>query len=159
MITKRFEKIIQYTCFLVLLARAVQHLFFDSPIRGILYSPLMMKPILQFFNISFNDYINSSSLDNNVNLFLNGFGVLLFISAILFMFYHLTNKTVQKIIIYTASFLLTIIAFAYFKDKSFSIGQFLEYSSQMFLPLFFIIKKQMTQRKTTISRIRRNKHI
>lgn len=137
----KLEKFIQYTCSAVLIARAIQHLFFDSPIRGILYSPLLMKPILQLFNIPFNNYINSPSLDINVNLFLNGLGVTFLILGGAFIVYHQILPKIQKVVVFLSVFTLCFLSFAYFKDKSFSIGQFLEYSSQMFLPLFFIIKK------------------
>lgn len=140
----KLEKIIKHTCSLVLIARAIQHLFFDSPIRGVLYSPLLMKPFLQLFNIPFDNYINSPYLDNNVNLFLNGLGVAFLMLSAAFLIYPQMHPRIQKVVIFLSVFTLCFLSFAYFKDKSFSIGQFLEYSSQMFLPLFFIIKKYST---------------
>lgn len=142
--TSKLQKIIQYTCSALLIGRAIQHLFYDSPIRGALYSPLLMKPILQLFNISFNDYINYSLLDININTFLQIIGFTFFILGVSFLFLPSFSKKLQTTIIYFSVITLTILSFAYFKEKSFSIGQFLEYSSQMFLPLFFILKNKKT---------------
>lgn len=136
------EKLIQITCLLVLLGRAIQHLFFDSPIRGILYSALLMKTPLGLFNINFNDYINSPNLDLYITRILLVIGLLFLILSLFFFYLKPFHQKIKNIAFYSATFLLIVVSFAYFKDKSFSVGQFFEYSSQMFLPLFFVIKKR-----------------
>lgn len=142
---KKAKSVIQITLVLLLLGRAIQHLFFDSPIRGILYSKHFVNPFLQLFNINFNDYINSPNLDDNINFFLQLLGVIFFILSILSIFLARFNATARKTIIYSTTFMLTLVSFGYFKEKSLSIGQFLEYSSQMFLPLFFVIVEKRIQ--------------
>ncbi|KJS04872.1 MAG: hypothetical protein VR77_10040 [Flavobacteriales bacterium BRH_c54] len=139
---KKTETIIKITLVLLLLGRTIQHLFFDSPIRGVLYSKHFVNPILQLLNINFNDYINSPNLDDSINTVIIIIGILfLTLSGLTLLLYQL-NNTAKKIVLYFSCFMLVLIAFGYFKEKSLSIGQFFEYSSQMFLPLFFLIKKQ-----------------
>ena len=139
---KKTETIIKITLVLLLLGRAIQHLFFDSPIRGILYSKHFVNPVLQLLNINFNDYINSPNLDDSINTVIIIIGILFLTLSGLTLFLNQLNNTAKKIVLYFSCFMLVLIAFGYFKEKSLSIGQFFEYSAQMFLPLFFLIKKQ-----------------
>lgn len=138
----KINQLIKYTCVLILLGRSVQHIFFDSPIRGLLYSPIIMEWPLSLFNIPFDTYINSPFLDERLNLSLLIIGLCFLISSIAFIFIDKFSKKIKISLVYFTVFLMTLVSFAYFKDKSFSIGQFFEYSSQMFLPLYFIIKEK-----------------
>lgn len=139
---KKTETIIKITLVLLLLGRTIQHLFFDSPIRGVLYSKHFVNPVLQLLNINFNDYINSPNLDDSINTVIIIIGLLFLTLSGLTLFLSQLNNTTKKIVLYFSCFMLVLIAFGYFKEKSLSIGQFFEYSAQMFLPLFFLIKKQ-----------------
>lgn len=139
---KKTESIMKISLVLLLLGRAIQHLFFDSPIRGILYSKHFVNPVLQLLNINFNDYINSPNLDDSINTFLSTVGILFLILSVSTLFLNQFNPIIKKIILYFSCFMLVLVSFGYFKEKSLSIGQFFEYSAQLFLPLFFIIKKE-----------------
>jgi len=136
------NRIISISCFLMLIGRAYQHFFSDSPIRGLLYSPFIMKPFLALINTPFDFYINHPLLDERITLSLKLIGILLFFLSWCFLWIGIFPENVKRVVVYTSCFILMLVSFAYYKDKSFSIGQFLEYAAQMFLPLYFIIKER-----------------
>lgn len=136
------NRIISISCFLMLIGRAYQHFFADSPIRGLLYSPFIMKPFLSLTGVSFDSYINHPLLDERITLSLKLTGLLLFFLGWCFLWIGIFPENVKRVVVYISCFMLMLVSFAYYKDKSFSIGQFLEYAAQMFLPLYFIIKER-----------------
>jgi len=100
-----------------------------------------------WLSMSWEDYVRSPVMDDNIQNLIKGFGVFYFLLAILSIFI----KKVPKIwtwLLPIGSTALILLAMFYMKNAFFSVGQFFEYSLQFLTPIFlFILVNQKMERE------------
>lgn len=129
--------ILRISCFLVFLGRAWQHLFWDAPLRTILWDEALMETTINvLFSISWFDYVTSSYADSVIQNIVEGFGVFYLIMAIITLVIKRQQKFLAVLYVW-ASVCLAFLAFLYCKEKFYHSGQFLEYAIQVLSPIFF----------------------
>ncbi len=155
---KRFI-ILQVTCVVIFAGRAWQHLFWDAPFRSILWDQALLEDfVLRHLEMDWNEYATDVRIDNNIQRFIQCTGVLFALSAISVF----TIKKYIKLstgIITLGIFILMLTAFASFKTKFFQIGEWLEFGTQIFSPVIYLLlihkilshKKLITLAKIAIS--------
>jgi len=126
---------LKISAFSVLFGRAIKHIFWDAPFRIIFWDKKIMEPILDFFNSSFQSFVSSAQTDFWIQTSIQVFGfILLFISSIV-LFIKKKNKKLSPFLLF-GSALLILLSYLFYKAKFKAFGQFIEYSCQMFSPLF-----------------------
>lgn len=134
--------VVQAAAVFLFLGRGWQHLFWDAPYRDLLWDERWMKGIIEtVFGITWENYITSSVVDNNIQGFIKALGWFYFLCAFFAVFIQKWKK-VSGIFMVLGSVSLVILAALYCKEKFFSIGQFFEYSIQFSTPvlLFLMVK-------------------
>jgi hypothetical protein len=117
------------------LGRAWQHLFWDAPLRVLLWDEAWMKPLVEnVFKHSWDDYITSPATEEKILMASYAFGVFYFCCALIAAFIFEVPKWVAQLL-KAGAFFLFLLACLYCKEKFFSMGQLLEYSCQIVSPL------------------------
>lgn len=131
------SKVLRLATFVLFAGRAWQHLFWDAPFRALLWDKDIMEGLVLFFSGgTWQEYVTSASTDHFIQTTIVGFGVFYAFMALLTLFIKKHSKLFLVFYI-LSSLALAFLAFLYCKEKFYHIGQFLEYSIQVFLPLFF----------------------
>lgn len=129
--------LLRFACFVLFAGRAWQHLFWDAPFRALLWDKDLMENLVLFLRGgSWQDYVTSASTDHFIQTTIFGFGIFYALMAVLTLFIRKHNKMFLGLYI-LSSLALAFLAFLYCKEKFYHLGQFLEYSIQFMLPLFF----------------------
>ncbi len=130
------------TCSL-LFGRAWQFIVWDAPFRTLLWDEAMMSSIIvpTFFE-TWNAYVTSPASDQFINNMVTGFGILYLATGILLIFYKHIPK-ITKFLLLISTLGLMILFLLYWKEKFYQIGQFIEYASQLLMPVlaYFILFK------------------
>lgn len=139
MLEKRERSIfrcVQFAVVAVFVGRAYQHIWWDAPYRTLLWDEEWMKGIVQnIFSIDWKEWISSLVINDRIDGFVKGTGWFYLVCAIVALFIRrLSNKINWLLLVGAAS--LTFLAFLYFKEKFYNLGQFLEYSLQFSCPIF-----------------------
>ncbi len=128
-------RLIQIATIFVFLGRAWQHLFWDAPFRVLLWDEAWMKRIIEgIFNTPWEQYITSMAVDDGIQLTIYGFGIFYFVCALVAALIFKVPKWTAKVLL-LGSTALFLLACLYCKEKFFSLGQLLEYSTQIISPL------------------------
>jgi len=128
--------LLQIAAVSVFLGRAWQHLFWDAPFRTLLWDEGWMKGIVEGgMGMSWDTYITSLEVDDNIQGLIKGTGIFYLICALIAGFIRQVPKWVARIL-WLGALSLTFLAALYCKEKFFSVGQFFEYSLQVGSPLF-----------------------
>lgn len=121
----------------VFFGRAYQHLFWDAPFRTFFWDENIFAPIVSLFtNLSWEEYINSLTVDDTINQIVFAFGGLYLCCGILTLLISHFPRWGQRIILVGGAGLVSL-AILLWKEKFYSIGQFFEYSLQFSLPFFY----------------------
>ncbi|MFK7809456.1 MAG: hypothetical protein AB8F74_16755 [Saprospiraceae bacterium] len=148
--------LIQAATIFVFLGRAWQHLFWDAPFRVLLWDEGWMKSIVEnVFGTPWDVYITSPIVDDCIQRVIFSFGIFYFLCALVALFITRLPKWSAKIILVGAAFLFAL-ACLYCKEKFFSLGQLLEYSTQIISPVllyFWIYPKWSAPRYRLIAKI------
>lgn len=130
-----FLKVLAITVFV---GRAWQGIFWDLPLRPLLWDQNLMQGIVEsIYNGSWHEYVTDPKVDN----FINGLGVtfgVFWAACSLAILALKPNRKWLKIPIYIGTGLLILVAFLYWKDKYYALGQLFEYSIQVCSPLILI---------------------
>ncbi|MEM1124397.1 MAG: hypothetical protein AAGJ18_28420 [Bacteroidota bacterium] len=129
-------KLLQLATFSVFLGRTWQHLYWDAPFRALLWDEKWLSGwVTRFTGMSWETYITSLEVDQNIAFAIKLFGLLYLICALIALFtQHLPRPCHHLLLIGTLG--LTFLAFLYCKERFFSIGQFFEYALQFGSPFF-----------------------
>lgn len=124
----------------VFFGRAWQFLFWDAPYRTLFWDENLLKSLVEsILNISWYEYVTSSSTDNFINNLVLGTGFVFFFAAIGSVIY-LTKKTkLSKFLVQLGGFNLVFLSFLLMKDKYYQFGQFFEHSIQFSVPFVFLL--------------------
>ncbi|MEX0981083.1 MAG: hypothetical protein WD577_06195 [Bacteroidales bacterium] len=130
--------ILRIATLLLFTGRAWQHLFWDAPLRTLLWDQQWMEGIILFLRGgTWQEYVTSAQADHAIQMISLGFGIFYSLMAVFTLFVSEKQKGVTWLYI-IASLALTFLAFLYCKEKFFQLGQFFEYTIQFLLPVVFI---------------------
>lgn len=133
---KSVYRLLQFSAFSVFLGRAWQHFYWDAPFRTLLWDEKIMSPIItSLSSMSWETYITSMEVNDQITFLIKAFGLFYFCCAILTLFINKLPSFVKYILI-LGSIPLILLALLYCKERFFSIGQFFEYTLQFGSPLF-----------------------
>jgi len=129
--------LLQLSTAAVFFGRAYQYLFWDAPFRALLWDEQMMSGIVRAFSsLSWEQYINSLSVDDGINQAINGFGCFYLICGSITLGMKWMPRFLQRFILLGGAGLI-FLALLLWKEKFYSVGQFFEYALQFSLPFFF----------------------
>lgn len=132
-----FKNLLKFSVFTVFFGRAYQYFFWDVPFRAVLWDEYLMKPVVEFFNGSWGNFVRSSQLDWGIHIVTTLFGILFLCCAFLIWRYNGKNNC-AKFVLFTGAIGLIILAFLLLKSQFYRIGQFFEYSIQIGIPFIAI---------------------
>ena len=131
--------LLKIACFCLFAGRAWQHLVWDIPIRSLLWDQELMEGIITWLTgMTWQEYATGTTQDTVIQtskMILGGFYAF---CALLCFYINDTRKWIGKLFL-LAAFLLTFLAFLYYKEKFFHLGQLLEYSIQIATPLLLYL--------------------
>jgi uncharacterized membrane protein len=128
-------RLIQFATVFVFLGRAWQHLFWDAPLRVLLWDEVWMKPLVEnVFKHSWDDYITNAATEEKILAASYAIGLFYLCCAIIAAFIYQVPKWLAQLM-KVGGFCLFLLACLYCKEKFFSLGQLLEYSCQIVSPL------------------------
>jgi len=118
----------------VSLGRAYQCLFWDIPIRSLLWNEKLLAPMISlFFGMSWSEYLLHPSANLVIQSLVTSIGIGLIVCCITFLL--TTSKRLNFISLHLIFGLLIFIALLYHLEKFRTAGQFLEYTLQFMTPL------------------------
>lgn len=171
--------LLQWAAIGVLFGRAWQHLRWDAPFRAFFWDENLLSGLLEALGYSWSDWLSSPAVNQGIERTIDAFGVLYLLAglAALLAFRRPYSGTSAKELpsrkaadagsalgkrvnpfirwsLMAASFGLFLLALLYWKNKSYQIGQLIEYSLQIGTPLFFLWALQgLTSRQWWIIRV------
>ena len=120
--------------------RAWQGLFFDLPLRTFFWDEKLLEGIIVWITgDNWQNYVTNNSV--NIDLIINRLGM---ITGVFWAFCALLSLWVQKgfkwslRVLKLAAVSLFILALLYYKDRFYALGQLLEYSIQVSIPLVLV---------------------
>lgn len=135
---KNIASILRVATFFIFFGRAYQFVFFDAPLRVLLWDQSIMTPFVKFFGgQEWNVYATNPQVDQLINWIqfsIGGIFVLAAISSILVS----VKRMYLKWFIYLAIPFLVLLFLLQFKDRFYQMANFFEHAIQMFTPLVFI---------------------
>ncbi|MBK7407398.1 MAG: hypothetical protein IPJ40_04490 [Saprospirales bacterium] len=132
-------RLLQWATVGVLLGRAYQHWFWDTPYRSLLWDESFMTPILErLFGISWTDYAGNVRIDQGIQVAMRIIGSVFGIGAVVAAFPRFFPPRVWKLWVGLSAW-LGFLAFLYYKEQNYQFGQFIEYALQAATPLFLHI--------------------
>ncbi|SDX24765.1 hypothetical protein SAMN05444411_10427 [Lutibacter oricola] len=135
--TKSFN-LLKLSVILVFIGRAYQHLFWDAPVRAFFWDENLIKPLIEnLFNVEWQTYVTSVTLDLFLDNLVVGFGLLYSLCFLAVIFYK-PSKKVLKYLILVGSIGLVFLAFLLMKERFYQFAQFFEYSLQFAIPVIFV---------------------
>jgi len=144
--------LLRLSTFFVFFGRGLEHLFFDAPFRSVLWDPdIMSSFITNFTSYSWTDYVTSPTVDLSIKILTKITGAFYIFCSIATLVLKPKNINIGKLLI-VGAVLLTILSTLFYKEKFLKFGQFIEYSCQMFSPLFLylMLYVNINQKKITL---------
>ena len=136
----RLFKILIATCLCLFAGRAFQHLFQDIPIRTVLWNQRLMEGVVtHILGMSWDSYVTDPSWDGRIQLpvrILGGLYVVCITVCILLLSGKRKNLGAWLI---TGSVGLFLLAYLYFAEKFFRLGELMEYTAQWASPIFLYL--------------------
>lgn len=131
----------------VFAGRAYQHLFYDIPIRIVLWDQDSMEWALSHvFNVRWDDFIRSAEWDSRIQSAVKVVGVI-YLCCCAWCIHFIFRKSIRYAgILLGGSALLFSLAVLYSLDKFGRVGEFVEYTCQWFTPiaLFLAVRNSHT---------------
>lgn len=127
--------LLQMSCVFIFIGRAWQHLFWESPLRVLLWDEgLLGQWVENTFHLSWFSYVTSPLMNQLIQMIIWGIGGIFIASALISMRSDVLSRFQQAVLL-IGSALLTFLAFLYCKDKFFRLGEFFEHAIQFGTPL------------------------
>jgi hypothetical protein len=121
----------------VFLGRAWQLLYWDAPLRTLLWDEGWMAPVVGFLGWEWEQWVRSETVDGSIQWTVKVTGFI-FLSCAAAAIWVNHRRTWLKSLLVAGAVLLTGLAFLYMKEKFFHLGQFFEYALQFSTPLFLV---------------------
>ncbi len=131
----------------VSVGRAYQCIFWDIPIRSLLWKEEWMTSVVtNILGLSWEDYLKHPQADSSIQCFVSVLGYLLVLTLIMALIQY--RQLLTRLSLYTSFIILTFIAFLYHLEKFQTAGQFFEYSLQFTTPwiLWSYLKSGVTKK-------------
>ncbi|AUP77369.1 STAG domain-containing protein [Flavivirga eckloniae] len=139
MLRNRLLLILKIACFCLFFGRAWQHLVWDIPIRSLLWDQELMEVLITWLtDMSWQEYATSTLQDTFIQTGKIVFGVFYLICALLCFFVNEKRKWIGNVLL-VATFFLICLAFLYYKERFFHLGQLLEYTTQIATPILLYL--------------------
>jgi len=133
------QKILAFALVCVCLGRAYQCLFWDIPIRSLIWNEdVFTGAVHLFFNLEWKEYLNISNTSGIISKIVSGIGLSLLLSLCLVFL----TKKLKAFSLYWIAFILVFIALLYHLEKFKTAGQFFEYSLQFMTPILFLMMQK-----------------
>lgn len=130
-------RLLQITTIGLFVGRGWQHLAQSVPIRSLLWNEEWMRPLVEALTtLTWTDYVTSMRIDAIVDQVTVGFGVFYLFLVVAVIFIKKLPARWVRCSLYVASFFLFFLAFLYYLDKNYLLGQWWEYALQFMTPLF-----------------------
>lgn len=144
-------RLVQLAAVALFLGRAMEHLIWDAPFRALLWDEGWMKGLVENgLRMDWEAYITSEVVDERIQTSIRIHGWFYLCCALIAAFIRWIPAFLVKVLLIGAASLM-ILSFLYYKEKFFSIGQFLEYSLQFMTPVFlYQMYKGKPESKTLI---------
>lgn len=131
--------ILRLSAFFVFFGRGWEHLFWDAPFRAVLWDQALMEGIVtSLTSMTWKEYATSARVNFIIDSSIKIVGIVYLVCAIISLTIQSYNKKLN-IILWIGVFLLIILSFLFYKSKFYKFGQFIEYSCQMFSPVFLLL--------------------
>ncbi|MEM8908862.1 MAG: hypothetical protein AAGD05_13530, partial [Bacteroidota bacterium] len=131
-------RLVQWAAVALFLGRAIEHLFWDAPFRALLWDEAWMSGIVeQILGMRWEDYITNEQVDLRIEQVIRIHGWFYLCCAFLALAIRRLPIWLSKVL-YLGSASLVFLSFLFFKEKFYSIGQFLEYTLQFSTPVFLV---------------------
>lgn len=130
----------------VSIGRAYQCIFWDLPIRSLLWNEGWMPSIVSgIFGLTWEEYLKHPNINSSIQGLVSSIGFLLVFSSGLALLRF--GKRITKMSLHFSFGLLVFIAFLYHLEKFQTAGQFFEYSLQFMTPLilWYYVKNGVTK--------------
>ncbi|MCV9385266.1 hypothetical protein [Reichenbachiella ulvae] len=149
---RNITRLLQFCTFLVFVGRGWQHLFWDVPLRTLLWDESLLSGIVPVITgMTWTEYATSEGVDVFINYYKITLGVVYTCLGIFALLAHRVSLKPYRWLLIMGSTMLFGLAMLYSKEKFYQIGQLLEYSTQFGCPLFLYLilnesvsKKQLT---------------
>ncbi len=129
----------------IFFGRAWQHLFWDIPLRELLWDEeIMARPIQWLLGMDWAAYSSSLTINSWIQSFIIGWGILYVCCGLAAIFITPQRKWLRHFLI-IGSISLCLLASLYWLEKFMKIGQLLEFTIQIATPVFLylvVIKNQ-----------------
>jgi hypothetical protein len=136
---QQFLLILKISCVLLFLGRGWQYLFWDAPLRTLLWNESLLSPIIESFtSMSWKEYVTSLKADAIINIITRIFGVFYLLMAGMSIYLSPTRIKLAKSLL-VATGVLFGFTFLYFMEKSFYLGMLIEHATQVGLPWAFYV--------------------
>jgi len=141
--TGRFNQIVIWTLrlsvFFVFLGRGWEHLFWDAPFRAVLWDQTLMEGLVtNLTGMTWQQYATSVKVNFVIDTSIKLIGVVYLCCAAVSLIIKPKHKKWGKAL-FVGAFFLIILSFLFYKNKFYKFGQFIEYSCQMFSPIFLYL--------------------
>ncbi len=131
--------ILKFSVFLIFIGRAWQHLFWDAPYRSFFWDEALLQPVVEgVFNISWKDYVTSSTTDDFIQTIVRANGILYLIAAICALYIKKLNTRWIRVPLWLGGISLVILTILLTKEKFYHGAQFFEHSIQFGLPFVLL---------------------
>lgn len=123
---------------MVFIGRAWQQLYWDIPIRTVLWDERLMSPLVtQWLGMSWRDWVTSASIDQAITTGVR-LGGLFYVLAAVAAWYAQPGRKWTNAVVALGGVGLVVLAFLYTKEKFYHLGQFFEYSLQFGAPFLLL---------------------
>ncbi|TPN85151.1 DoxX-like family protein [Aquimarina algicola] len=142
--------LLKASVFLIFIGRAWQHLFWDAPYRSFFWDEALLQPVIEgIFNISWQEYVTSSTTDKVIQNIIRTNGVLYTFAGLCALLINDKNKKWLRFPVALGGISLVLLAILLAKEKFYHAAQFFEHSIQFGLPfmLLFIFSNRYQKEK------------
>ena len=127
-------RILQICVFFIFIGRGYQFIFWDAPLRSILWYQDLMEPLVLVFFQSWNEYATSIKVDKLIQLFIQINGYFFLGIALFSLFKSFLLKKWFRVLLYYGFISMILLSFLNMIDKFYVIFQFFENSIQFITP-------------------------
>jgi len=131
--------ILRLSAFFVFFGRGWEHLMWDAPFRAVLWDQKLMEGLItSVTGMTWKEYATSPTVNFIIDSSIKLVGLVYLICAIVSLTIKARHKKLGTLL-WVGAFFLIILSFLFYKNKFYKFGQFIEYSCQMFSPIFLIL--------------------
>ncbi len=137
-IQKREFRLLQFLTFAVFAGRAYQHIFWDIPIRTLMWDEGLLGGVVErWTDMSWQEYVTSMEMDAWLQNIAMGLGWFCLLCAVLVWLFN-ANRRWMGWILRAGGVYLILLFLLYWKEKFHSAGMFIEHTLQWGTPFMLV---------------------